>query len=101
MPKCLECSTDFKKGPRRGDFCGSACKSRFHNRRTRRGAALYDAMMLRAVQPGKVKDLDARIELLIAQWREEDVKAGRTRTTKSAYDVGYDLPLVDAIASYA
>ena len=39
---CLECGGECGKG----EFCGSACRMAFNNRRKARGAELYDLFMV-------------------------------------------------------
>ncbi len=42
---CLECGSLFQPAKRSAEFCGTACRSVFNNRRAMRGATLYDVVM--------------------------------------------------------
>jgi hypothetical protein len=91
---CIECGKTFQRHGK-SDFCTPACKAKFHNRRSKRGARLYDAVMLRTSDPEKFPSFERAIELMIAEWIEEDRKAGRKRSTLSAHTVRYKLPNPD------
>lgn len=98
---CIECQKpyDANRG-RKSDFCAPACKAAFHNRRARRGAILYDAMVLqRAGLDGTTFDpvrWGKRIDKMVAGWVAEDLAAGRKRTTLRVHDASYSLPSLDA-----
>lgn len=42
---CLECGTPHASLSPGAEFCGPACRMAFNNRRTKRGAELYDLFM--------------------------------------------------------
>lgn len=42
---CLECGRPFSASVSGAEFCGPVCRMVFNNRRTRRGAELYDLFM--------------------------------------------------------
>jgi hypothetical protein len=42
---CRECGASFEAHRLTAEFCGSKCRSSFHNRRSRRGADLFDLFM--------------------------------------------------------
>jgi hypothetical protein len=42
---CLECGKPFGSAVREAEFCGPPCRMVFNNRRTKRGAELYDLFM--------------------------------------------------------
>lgn len=74
---CLECGE-----PRgNGDFCSSACRHSFNNRRKARGAEIYDLYMaLRFERPlAKLLGVLQAISRLASNYRAEDLaqRAGR------------------------
>lgn len=87
---CLECQKPLDRRGK-GDFCTNACKAAFHNRRTKRGALVYDVTMLMHLEPEKFPTYRKRLDKQLAAWAEEDKKAGRTRTTRRPSDVTVDL----------
>lgn len=89
---CIECSGPFESRQYNASFCGDACKRTFNNRRAKRGAILYDLVMIEAFAPSafEANSLANRHAELVAKWRDEDEKAGRKRTWKRAHDVMYD-----------
>lgn len=89
---CLECSGPFESRQYSASFCSDACKRTFNNRRAKRGAILYDLVMIEACDPKafETNKLETRVEELIARWREEDTAAKRSRTWKRPHDVMYD-----------
>lgn len=42
---CLECGVPFASGVAGAEFCGNACRMAFNNRRSKRGAEIYDLLM--------------------------------------------------------
>lgn len=74
---CRECNGGV--GRRDGArFCSDKCKNKFNNRRLRRGAVLYDLMMTNRLERKRGEDLRLMtiIARLIADWNEEDQRAG-------------------------
>lgn len=57
-------------------FCSSACRSRMHNLRMKRGEQVYDLLMTRA-SSYKNRHLIAEIDRLARAWLAEDRAAGR------------------------
>lgn len=89
---CKECNGPFESRQYNADFCTNACRSAFNNRRMKRGAVLYDLLMMergdpKAFEANKLKD---RATELLERFRQEDEQAGRKRTWKRANDVMYD-----------
>lgn len=91
MKACIECGGSFQPRQYSADFCGTPCRQAFNNRRARRGAILYDLVMIEARQPDafKAEQLDEAFKQLVQRFREED--AGRKRTHKRLHDVKYDI----------
>ena len=88
---CIECGGSFQPRQYSADFCGAPCRQAFNNRRARRGAILYDLVMIEARQPGayKTEQLDAAFKQLVQRFQEED--EGKKRTHKRLHDVKYDI----------
>lgn len=95
--KCLECQGEAKGK----QFCSAICRSSFHNRRTKRGALVYDVMMIALADPEAFAqgNFKARLQVQLTAWRAEDTAAGRLRTWSLSREVGYDLPHVSGKAS--
>ena len=89
---CRECSVPFDSRQYNADFCSDGCRRTFNNRRMKRGAILYDLVMIERADPKgfTANKLETRVEELIARWREEDTAAKRSRTWKRPHDVMYD-----------
>lgn len=88
--ECYECNQPFKARHYGADFCGTACKQKFNNRRAMRGATLYDLTMAELESPSMFERyrLAGRKERVIAAWQKED--AGRRRTTKTIHRIHED-----------
>lgn len=89
---CMECNGTFDSRQYNASFCGDGCKRTFNNRRAKRGAILYDLLMIEAFDPkafeaNKLKDRRAE---LLARWHEEDEAANRKRSWKRPNEVMYD-----------
>lgn len=91
---CVECRGTYETDSRT-DFCSNACKAKFHNRRAKRGALVYDAEALMRAEPEKAATIRQRLELQWDTWRREDEAAGRLRTTRRLSDVMIDLPFYE------
>lgn len=89
---CLECHGSFLSRQYSSDFCCSACRRTFNNRRAQRGAALYDLLMIEAVDPAAFSkhQLDGRASAMVEKFKQEDVAAKRKRSHKRASDVQAD-----------
>ena len=78
---CLECGAAFLPRQADAEFCGSACRKAWNNRRLLRGAELYDLFMAlrwdRAVATGL--HVFTALSRLAAGFRREDMaeRAGR------------------------
>ena len=86
---CLECKAEFLSRQYSSEFCCAGCRSTFNNRRTQRGAMLYDLMMMERVDD---KDfarlhLENRVEMLMAAFVADDLKEKRKRSYKTPLDV--------------
>lgn len=86
---CLECTKPLNRGGK-GSFCSNGCKAKFHNRRAKRGALLYDIDTLMRRHPDKTQEWAARREAMYVKWDREDEAAGRKVTTRPLTDVSYD-----------
>lgn len=93
---CAECNKPLKRHGK-GDFCQPACRSAFHNRRTKRGALVLDVLLLTRRHPKDTTDWPARLEALLDKFEAEDAAAGRKRGSRTLFDVRYDpdFPHVD------
>lgn len=89
---CLECNGGFVSRQYSADFCCGACRRTFNNRRAQRGAALYDLLMIEAVDPDAFSKLrlDGRASAMVEAFKREDEAAGRKRSHKRASDVQAD-----------
>lgn len=91
MSKCLECHKEFQRRAYCDSFCAPSCRIAFNNRRQKRGAMLYDLIMMARFSKDELSPkLAERVEPLIAKWHQEDITAGRARTWKSVSDINYD-----------
>lgn len=97
---CLECGADHRC---KGDFCSTACRHDFNNRRKARGAELYDLYMAHRFERGLAKQLGVfqAINRLASNYREEDKarRAGR-RSWRSPRVVLEERPFLKSIATY-
>lgn len=68
---CLECGEDHRL---KGDFCTTACRNAFNNRRKARGAELYDLYMAHRFDRTRAQELRLfqAINRLASNWRRED-----------------------------
>lgn len=89
---CKECAAPFTSRQYNAEFCGNPCRAAFNNRRMKRGAALYDLLMIEAYDPKSFasQGLEGRVAELIERFRLDDEKAKHTRTWKRPYDVKHD-----------
>lgn len=69
--ECLECGTDTSA---KGDFCSTACRTDFNNRRKARGAELYDLYMAHRFERDRAQKLRVfqAINRLASNYRKED-----------------------------
>jgi hypothetical protein len=79
--ECLECGKPVVSTAVNAEFCCSACRKAWNNRRMVRGAELYDFMMVLRYDRGRAKALRIWTLMcrLVALFREDDhnVRAGR------------------------
>ena len=89
---CKECGGDFDSRQYNASFCSDGCKRTFNNRRAKRGAILYDLLMIEAFDPDAFKKhkLQNRREEMLQRWRGEDDEANRKRSWKRPNEVMYD-----------
>jgi hypothetical protein len=79
--ECLECSQHFQIKRYCQRFCGPACRSAFHRRRERRGAELYDLLMIyRFDRAGEGPEAMKLLSRYAGQFREEDKAERRPRS---------------------
>ena len=73
---CIECGEKHHTARAETQFCSTACKAKFNNRRAARGAVLYDMWMANRHERGVAKALGLwQIATRLAMyWREEDVR---------------------------
>lgn len=95
---CLECG---KPTPNAKEYCDAKCRSAFHNRRTKRGAILYDVAMIQASEPKAYQqhNMGARVKRLIAGWQREDEARQGRRTWTKPFEVNYSLPMGEVLTS--
>lgn len=89
MATCIECGTTFKAQRYDADFCCTAHRNAFNNRRRDRGAILYDLAMIEATDPKSEERyaLAAKREALMGDWIGQDRAAGLKRSHKRVIDV--------------
>lgn len=77
--QCLECQACIQAHDKRADFCGTACRKTWNNRRMIRGAELYDLFMALRFERGAAKALGIWSLLcrMASWWGQEDRAAGR------------------------
>lgn len=76
---CRECKNALPEGLKASTmFCGVPCKSKFHNRKNLRGAALYDLFMSMRYDRDAAKDENVWTAMcrMAEKWNEQDVQAG-------------------------
>jgi hypothetical protein len=71
LKPCAECGNGH---PAKGDFCATACKDAFNNRRKARGAEMYDLYMAHRFERPLATSLGVfqAINRLASNWRSED-----------------------------
>ena len=77
---CRECGKPLDPDRKANtDFCATACRVSWRNRRMSRGADLYDAFMAMRYDRGaaKAEGLWALMCRMASAWHEEDKAAGR------------------------
>ncbi len=74
---CKECTDPYWPTRRDQEFCTSACRMKYHKRRSERGARLYDLAMEWRVQrrPGGFK----RFCQLLDDWLRDDRRRAKAR----------------------
>jgi len=93
---CLECGGECGKG----EFCGSACRTAFNNRRKARGAELYDLFMVHRFDRTKAQQLRVlqAMNRLASNYRKEDhAKRASRRSWRRPEDVLETRPHLRAI----
>lgn len=97
---CLECGTDHAC---KGEFCSTACRTVFNNRRKQRGAELYDLYMAHRFDRDRAQELGVfqAINRLASTYRDEDRESrnGR-RSWRRPRDVLEERPFLKSIATY-
>jgi predicted nucleic acid-binding Zn ribbon protein len=82
---CRECSAGFESGRSAREFCSDRCRRIFHNRKTARGAQLYDLVM--ALRYDRKRAATSRAFSLLcrmaAAFKAEDDLAGRQSWDKA------------------
>lgn len=78
---CRECAAPFMARRATREFCSEVCRTTFHNRRLRRGAELYDAVMAWRFDRDEANNAGALnlICRMAGNFRAEDerIRAGR------------------------
>lgn len=79
--QCIECGESVSSSRVDAEFCCSACRQAFANRRAARGAELYDLFMLHRFERATAQELKALglMNRRASVWRSEDkaARAGR------------------------
>lgn len=72
--QCAECGTRFERKRVTGEYCSTACRKSFNNRRATRGAALYDLFCAMRRERPLAKELGVWSEMcrLELMWNQED-----------------------------
>lgn len=86
---CLECGCDIPPGPHDREFCCSAHRTAWNNRRLQRGAALYDLYMAHRFQrvEAQAAGLFQAINRLASDFRAEDRALREGRRSWRRHDV--------------
>lgn len=86
--RCRECDAAFEASRPDARFCASACRMAFNNRRSARGAELYDLFMMMRNERGlaKAKGVWSLMCRIAEQWREEDKKDRAGRPSWTPYE---------------
>lgn len=80
MKTCRECNKPLPTDRRPTiEFCGTPCRVKWRNRRSSRGADLYDLFMALRFDRAAAKELGLYAEMckMASEWRKEDKAAGR------------------------
>jgi len=78
---CLECAAAYAPRKAGQRFCSAKCRGAFHRRRERRGAQLYDhVMMQRYDRPGDGPAAFRHLSRMASDFRQEDHAEGRARS---------------------
>lgn len=100
--ECLECGAPREAGAA-GDFCATACRDAFNNRRKARGAELYDLFMVHRHERPRAVELRIlqAMNRLASNWRQEDRdrRSGR-RSWRKPEDVLETRTHLRAIVNY-
>jgi hypothetical protein len=73
---CRECNAKFEARRASREFCSTACRQRFNNRRMTRGVEIYDLAMQWRDDRTDTAALTLLCRLL-AKFKDEDSRAGR------------------------
>lgn len=98
---CLECGAPYTARTATSDFCSTACRRAFNNRRAVRGAEIYDLFMAHRFDRTRARDLKLLgvLNRMASNWRAEDHdrRSGR-RSWRDPDAVLADRPYLRAIA---
>lgn len=86
---CCECNGVFQSVVRSAEFCSTACRKTYNNRRAVRGAEIYDIAMAWRFGDGEGRINEARDLLcaLLSGYNEEDKKSRPGRRSYGKYSV--------------
>lgn len=87
---CIECGVKFEVHPKAGEFCTKPCRKKFHNRRAKRGAQLYDIFMSMRFARGQHPDDWTLLCALGARFREADKALRNGRRSWQAHAKALD-----------
>lgn len=78
MSKCHACAEAFRARAYRDRFCSNACRIRANNVRAKRGALLYDLLMVAEIsKDAKARgEAKARLERLVVKYVSDDAEIG-------------------------
>lgn len=98
---CLECGTQFAAARGR-EFCTSACRQRWNNRRMQRGAELYDLYMAHRFDRANAQALGVfqAVNRMASNFHTEDAaeRAGR-RSWRATRAVLEERPYLRAVTT--
>ncbi|MGY2048856.1 hypothetical protein [Methylobacterium sp. JK268] len=86
---CLECGHAYEAAMRHSEFCCSSCRQEWNNRRSRRGAEVYDLWMAFRFQRPLARSLKllSALNRLASIYREEDRRERGARPSWRAPEV--------------
>jgi hypothetical protein len=99
---CLECGGEYRAQRSIHRFCTPVCRDRFHRRRRKRGAALYDLVMVwRFDRTGEGPQAHMLLCRHASDFRELDKAENRARSWMTVAELREDgaLAMVSSVSS--